>query len=719
MRSFFNTTIKYAIIACCMPMAACTTDLYKPDVPELEKPVSGTATNGIPDNVDWGTVAAKSLTVNVNDEYDGKYTYQVELFTVNPILDATAKPLSAAKTNKNLPCTLRVDFPKSLRTFYIRQTNPFGQKSIWTFDMKEGDMTCHLMPTEAPTTKVASSLRAGAVSKDYTSSAGVDFTIPKGAKELIGGYQVGGTYKISKGKTVTMGKDSEMANVKLYIEGTLTLNGSEEITFDNSEIYVLSGGSIKGNGQTLNLGASSLYNAGTIDIKNLILKKENGVESLLFNRGEISLTFAELNGAHLHNHCFIEVKGGNGNAKEKGLYITEDGAQLYLYAGGLMAQHVETTKGSSATQIHMWAKAMFSAKKGDFHSSNALVIQGDQSHIATTDYPLFNVDDIDIKNAWNYILAYSKVEIYYKKITGTIQGVPQSQGKPTTDIDKSKCNGDTGNTPEPEEPDSGKDVITTTSPYTYMFEDNWPAIGDYDMNDLVVNIELTNYSTATSSGNGVTKIDVEATLLAVGATKELGAAFQLDNLPVSNVRGVSGQGSLEEGQSKAVIRLFESAHRAFGKEAGKGSMINTYSVTEPVVTYKTTIELNQPLPANFIVSDINLFIVWGGMNNTTRNEIHLAGYPGTNKATPDASYMYRPADNTDPYANMMWALMVESSKFSSYPKENCAILDVYSGFKTWASQPEGAGKNKAGDWYLTPNAEKAIVIAPTDEEEPG
>lgn len=718
MRNLLKTTTMHAVIACTMLMTACTTDLYKPDVTEPEKPGTGTGANGIPDNVDWGTVVAKSLTVNVNDEYDGKYTYKVEIFATNPIMDVTAKPLSGAKTNKDLPCTLRADFPKSLKIFYIRQTNPFGQKSIWTFELKEGDMTCDLKPAEAPSTKAAFSLRAGSISKDYSSATSVDFTIPAGAKKLDGNNKNGGIYKIEKSATFTMGKGSEMDNVKLYVEGTLKLNQNEDIEFDNSEIFVLPGGQIEGNGQTLDLNASFLYNAGVIDIKALNLEKENNLESLLFNTGTVSLTFAELNGAHVHNHCLIEIKGGNGQGQDKnvGLYITEDAAQLYLYAGALITHRIKTDKESAATQIHLWAKAMFNAKKGEFYSQSPFVIHGDQSNIATTDYPLFSVDDIEVTNAWKRIDAYNKVEIYYISINkgGFIWGVPQSQGTPTTDIDKSKCNGETGNTPDPEEPDSGKEVITTTSPYTYMFEDNWPAIGDYDMNDIVMNISLTNYSTATSNGNSTTKIDVKATLMAVGGAKELAAAFQLDNMLASNVKSVSG-GFKEEGQDKAVIRLFESAHKAFGRESGKSSMINTYSVTEPVVTFNTTIELNKPLPGNFIASDINLFIVWGGLDNANRYEVHLAGYKGTNKAAKDASYVYRPADKSDPYANMMWALMVESSQFSSYPKEGRSILDVYSGFNDWASQPEGAGKNEAGDWYLTPDKDKAIVVELSNE----
>lgn len=31
-----------------------------------------------------------------------------------------------------------------------------------------------------------------------------------------------------------------------------------------------------------------------------------------------------------------------------------------------------------------------------------------------------------------------------------------------------------------------------TLPYTYLFEDNWPTTGDYDMNDLVIGIQINN-----------------------------------------------------------------------------------------------------------------------------------------------------------------------------------------------------------------------------------
>lgn len=52
-------------------------------------------------------------------------------------------------------------------------------------------------------------------------------------------------------------------------------------------------------------------------------------------------------------------------------------------------------------------------------------------------------------------------------------------------IAESKCNG--GKEPVTPDPEPEPEIIEVIgAPYTYCFEDGWPWIGDYDMNDVVV-----------------------------------------------------------------------------------------------------------------------------------------------------------------------------------------------------------------------------------------
>ncbi|MFT4732493.1 MAG: LruC domain-containing protein [Gammaproteobacteria bacterium] len=66
---------------------------------------------------------------------------------------------------------------------------------------------------------------------------------------------------------------------------------------------------------------------------------------------------------------------------------------------------------------------------------------------------------------------------------------------------------------------------------TIAFEDNWPSIGDYDFNDLVMNYRISEY---TLNGE-VIRIKLEGQIAAVGALQHNGFAFQLPGILRSDI----------------------------------------------------------------------------------------------------------------------------------------------------------------------------------------
>jgi LruC domain-containing protein len=66
---------------------------------------------------------------------------------------------------------------------------------------------------------------------------------------------------------------------------------------------------------------------------------------------------------------------------------------------------------------------------------------------------------------------------------------------------------------------------------TIAFEDNWPSIGDYDFNDLVMNYRISEY---TLNGE-VIRIKLEGQVAAVGALQHNGFAFQLPGILRSDI----------------------------------------------------------------------------------------------------------------------------------------------------------------------------------------
>jgi LruC domain-containing protein len=66
---------------------------------------------------------------------------------------------------------------------------------------------------------------------------------------------------------------------------------------------------------------------------------------------------------------------------------------------------------------------------------------------------------------------------------------------------------------------------------TIAFEDNWPSIGDYDFNDLVINYRISEY---TLNGE-VIRVKLEGQIAAVGALQHNGFAFHLPSILRSTI----------------------------------------------------------------------------------------------------------------------------------------------------------------------------------------
>ncbi|MFT7007303.1 MAG: LruC domain-containing protein [Colwellia sp.] len=66
---------------------------------------------------------------------------------------------------------------------------------------------------------------------------------------------------------------------------------------------------------------------------------------------------------------------------------------------------------------------------------------------------------------------------------------------------------------------------------TLAFEDNWPLVGDYDMNDLVVHYRLSSYDVAGT----LMRVKIEGEVVAIGASYHNGFAFRLPGLLRSQV----------------------------------------------------------------------------------------------------------------------------------------------------------------------------------------
>lgn len=233
-------------------------------------------------------------------------------------------------------------------------------------------------------------------------------------------------------------------------------------------------------------------------------------------------------------------------------------------------------------------------------------------------------------------------------------------------------------------------------PGTLAFEDLWPAKGDYDFNDLVIDYQFEVLSNPT---NFVEQVVATFTIKAFGASFENGFGFQLNqnidagDLTVTgydlteNMITLNANGT-EAGQLKPTIIVFDNAYAQMA-HPGVGIGVNT-EPNAPYVAPKTlTITIgfkpNTYTINNLAISNFNPFLI---VNKDRAVEVHLPNYPPTDLA--DHSKFGVWDDDSDAGTgkyyltanNLPWAINIYE-RFD-YPIEKQDITWVHLKFAEWA-----------------------------------
>ncbi|MFN4006298.1 MAG: LruC domain-containing protein [Chitinophagaceae bacterium] len=245
---------------------------------------------------------------------------------------------------------------------------------------------------------------------------------------------------------------------------------------------------------------------------------------------------------------------------------------------------------------------------------------------------------------------------------------------------------------------------------TIAFEDLWPASGDYDMNDLLIDYR---YTFICNAANNVVDMNASYAIGAAGASFNNGFGLQLDVAPsaISSITGrrITGNylsfnaNGTEAGQSKAVIIPFDN-HRSLISDPSGSIFINT-QMDRPRVsgdTVNLSIAFAQPMPvAGLLSTPMNHFII---SNQRRGYEVHLPGYLPTDKA--DASLFGQWSDNTSPQNNRYYLAKDNSpwainflQKFI-HPTETSNIKDAYLRYTNWVNS---SGTTNT-DWYSNTGA---------------
>ncbi len=247
------------------------------------------------------------------------------------------------------------------------------------------------------------------------------------------------------------------------------------------------------------------------------------------------------------------------------------------------------------------------------------------------------------------------------------------------------------------------------------YEDLWPAKGDYDFNDLVIDY---NFSITKNDQEEIENITATFITKAFGASYLNGFGFSFPDVAPNNIITASGYdigagsifnldaNGLESGQSDATIIVFDNAYRIM-QHPGMGIGVNTEH-SAPFVTPDTIVmqivfmENGVPAPGGPVtyseldIGNFNPFIV---VNQDRGKEVHLPDYPPTDLV--DEGYFGTINDDSNPAQgryyktvnNLPWAIHIPES--FDHPIEKQDIIGAYLKFAEWA-ESDGV---LYPDWY--------------------
>lgn len=243
--------------------------------------------------------------------------------------------------------------------------------------------------------------------------------------------------------------------------------------------------------------------------------------------------------------------------------------------------------------------------------------------------------------------------------------------------------------------------------FTLAFEDDWPDVGDYDFNDLVVNGHFTQ---VTNSQGMVTSIEAMFDIQAAGSNRHNGFGFSLP-IPPENIQAVTGLNisgnyitllgnNVEAGQESAVIIVFDDVLN-LASPADGFNLINTEPGSPKVSADPLNINISFVNPVSVSVlgsSPYNPFII---LDRQRGNEIHLADLPATTLA--DLNLFGTGEDESSPesgrfyksHYNLPWALIVPETW--QHTNESTGINLAYPDFGPWAESSGGASRG----WFNT------------------
>lgn len=719
--------------------------------------------------MDWKMT--RSIQINVTVNMDAGTDYSLRIYDDNPLTEnSKAQLLAEGTANNKMAFLSTMDCPIDVTAVYVCLTDAANRSVVKFCSIEDGSLQTSF--GVSPSTRAATRATNNGIatySPDRT-EAEIN-TLLTTAKELKENTVIvkNDVYKIPKGTTyqgkiTTYGINDGTATV--IVDGTwnpgnniakiesgidLIVTGSGKIILPkdgnqdkslflvgSSRFIVFPGGSIAGetggtgyiylsnaSGGRLNYNAGSIqvhtieidgvglfYNSGKTELNTLLLSNAG---CKLVNQGEVNLVTVSHSNSLIENGCRLTV--------------SQD-----FYGSLTMGSNCSATIGNYAPN-GSWGKTISMGSNSMLTINGTVNWGGITANGPQNGSALIKIGTLTDVNGFAHKSGHIYYEVQKDQITDVwkrntflryllnTNGTLSKWGEAPIHIPAGECTGN-GNTPASGSGTSATDEAIT---YTYAFEDNFPMVGDYDFNDIVLDVK-TSYKREKQT-NAIKAIQIDVTLAAAGASHTVGAGLRIVNIPKSAIRSIRTGGDdrrfqetltsprtgkrffsynsstqMEDGDNDIVIPLFNDEHQVFGVE--QGTHVNTASTAglhaegRKSYTYEIIIELADQTKQTPLFSKDNLdfFICYQYQYMQKRVEVHLYEF-WKYKATAAGMTM---ETNLDLAGNNTWAICVPNFR---YPKElvNISITSnpsagAYPLFLDWARN-----RNVNTNWYLSPN----------------
>ncbi|MEZ9159774.1 LruC domain-containing protein [Vibrio lentus] len=283
-------------------------------------------------------------------------------------------------------------------------------------------------------------------------------------------------------------------------------------------------------------------------------------------------------------------------------------------------------------------------------------------------------------------------------------------------------------------------TIQHSNYYTAAFEDNWPEVGDFDLNDVVVYYRTT----ILSKDDVVLRMDITGTIMAYGASYGNGLGWKLNGFDESDIDLQTARVQ-RNGVTRADISPFTGEDKEVASP-GRDLVVvaslnlkNDLPINAECMFHRTNPSCSPSLESEQMTFSISLpfasgseptvsslvplsgfdpFIFGPGEGQYHGDsftsspgkdlEIHTADFPPTTRGTLVSDFYGIAQDDSDPSSNkyyrttqnMPWGILISSPW--NHPAEYIDISEAYPDFAEWAT----SGGSAKPTWYQNPTSDK-------------